>query len=180
MKKKLCVVAMMAALMLWGCGQEEKKAEVPAPEIPTAVEEAMDTVEEAAGEAMEQVEEAAEQATQAVEETMTPAVDKARETVIAATDKARETVSAAVDKVTTTTVESVVLENAYGKIVLPHKKHAQAHGCIVCHGEQKPGPLKLGKDAGHALCQGCHKEKQAGPTACAQCHQKKAPAAGGY
>jgi vacuolar-type H+-ATPase subunit H len=179
MKKKLCVVAMMTTLFIWGCGQEEKKAEIPAPEMTTAVEEAMDTVEEAAGEAKGQVEEAAEQATQAVEETVTPAVEKVRKTVVAATDKARETVAAAADKLTTTTVESVVLDNAYGKIILSHKKHAEIHGCIVCHGDQKPGTLNLGKDAGHALCLGCHKAKS-GPTACTQCHQKKAPVSGGY
>jgi len=30
MKKKLCLVAIVAGLMLWGCAQEAKKAEVPA------------------------------------------------------------------------------------------------------------------------------------------------------
>ncbi|PKN48637.1 MAG: cytochrome C [Deltaproteobacteria bacterium HGW-Deltaproteobacteria-16] len=73
-------------------------------------------------------------------------------------------------------MESIVIDNKNGQVILPHKKHAEAYGCVVCHGDKKPGPHKLGKDAAHALCQGCHKEKKAGPTGCTQCHQKKAKA----
>jgi hypothetical protein len=34
--------------------------------------------------------------------------------------------------------------------------------------------MELGQEKGHALCQGCHKEKGAGPTTCSGCHEKKA------
>ena len=37
MKKKLCLVAIVAGLMLWGCAQEAKKNETPASDtVPVA------------------------------------------------------------------------------------------------------------------------------------------------
>ncbi len=78
-----------------------------------------------------------------------------------------------------TIVETIVINNDHGKVVLQHQKHAEAFGCSVCHEDQQPGPLELGKDKAHALCQGCHKEKNAGPTSCLKCHQKKEQAVEG-
>ncbi len=78
-----------------------------------------------------------------------------------------------------TIAETIVINNDHGKVVLQHKKHAEAFGCSACHEDQQPGPLELGKDKAHALCQGCHKEKNAGPTSCLKCHQKKEQAVEG-
>ena len=191
MKKKLCVVAIMASLMLWGCTQEKKQAEAPAPESMTAVEQAQEKM----GEATEAVKEATKAAGEAVEEVVAEKAAVLEEKTAVAVEKSKQAaadIKTAVEKKIapsaepvaekskpaapeklTTTVETVVIENNNGKVVLSHKKHAEAHGCTACHGAQKPGPLKLGKDAAHAVCQGCHKTNQAGPTACNQCHQKK-------
>ena len=186
MKKKLCVVAVMASLLLWGCTQEEKQAEAPAPESMTAVEQAKEKVEEAtetvkekAKAAGEAVEEKSKAVGEAVEEKAAVVVEKSKQTatdIKAAVEEKSGQITA--DK-TTTTVETVVIDNKNGKVVLSHKKHAEAHGCAACHGTKKPGPFELGKDAAHALCQGCHKKNQAGPTSCTQCHQKKAKAVEG-
>lgn len=181
MKKKLCVVAMMASLMFWGCTQEEKQAEAPAPESMTAVEQAKEKMEEATEavkEATKAVEVAVEEKAAVVEEKAAPMVEKTKQAaadVKAAVEKKIAPAPPVAEKSDkpTTTVETVVIDNKNGKVVLSHKKHAEAHGCTACHGDQKPGPLKLGKDAAHALCQGCHKKNQAGPTSCTQCHQKK-------
>ena len=197
MKKKLCVVALMASLMFWGCSREGKQAEAPAPESMTAVEQTKEKVAEtteavkekaeAVGEAVEEktkavgqaVEEKATAVGQAVEEKTAVVVEKSKQTAAdikaAVMEKSGQT---AADK-PMTTVETVVIDNKNGKVVLSHKKHAEAHGCIACHGTKKPGPFELGKDAAHALCQGCHKKSQAGPTGCTQCHQKKAKAVEG-
>lgn len=156
---------------------------------------AKEKVQEAAGEVKETVVDATvavkEEATEvagAVKEKVQVAAGAVKETVVektaAVTEKIEEklepaipvtVVQEAADKLTTT-VETVELDNKNGKVVLAHKKHAEAHGCAACHGEQTPGPFKLGKDAGHALCQGCHKAMKAGPTSCSKCHQKKVKA----
>ena len=244
MKKRLCVVAMMAVLMLWGCTPDEKKGEAPVPKrAPTAVQ-VKDKAIEATRVAKEKLKEATKEvveATKAVEEKVeekigqkaeqkaavavqeekveeaTKAVDAAveekveKEAVVAVQEEKVEEATKAVDEAVekkveqeavvavheekvetaekvekkaasvvekegqaaTTTVESVVIDNKKGKVVLSHKKHAEAYGCTACHGDQKPGPFKMEKDKAHALCQGCHKEKKAGPTTnCAECHQK--------
>lgn len=67
----------------------------------------------------------------------------------------------------------VVLENMKGTVTLPHKMHSDSFDCTVCHGEETPGPLKLGKKEAHKLCKTCHQEKEAGPTKCTGCHVKK-------
>lgn len=158
MRKKLYVVGMMAALMLWGCGQGEKQAEAPAT-TPAPMEQA----QKAADAAKEQAEKAA------------TAVQEKAEAVVAKGEKAAAEVKATAEKTVDKALapETVTLDNKQGPITLPHKKHADAHGCAACHGDQKPGPMDLGKEKGHALCQGCHKKMQAGPTSCTKCHQKK-------
>lgn len=188
MKKKLCVVAMLASLLLWGCTQEEKQAEAPGSlatveQAKEKVEEATEAAKEKATAVGEAVEEKAKAVGEAVEEKAAVVEKKAAAVVEKSKQKAAD-IKAAVEEKSgqitadkpTTTVETVVIDNKNGKVVLPHKKHAEAHGCAACHGTNKPGPFKLGKDAAHALCQGCHKKSQAGPTSCAQCHQKKAKA----
>lgn len=198
MKKKLCVVAMLAVLMLWGCTPDEKKAEAPASKtMPTAVQvkdkavEATKAVEEKVKEKIEQKKE--QKAVVAVQEEKvgeaTKAVDEAveekakqevavadQEKTVETAEKVEKKAASVVEKegqALTTTVESVVIDNKKGKVVLSHKKHAEAYGCTACHGDQKPGPFKMEKDKAHALCQGCHKEKKAGPTTnCTECHQK--------
>ena len=158
MRKKLYLVGMMAVLMLWGCDQGEKQAKAPAT-TPAPIEQAAQQAQEAAGAAMKQ----AEQAATAVQEKAAAVVEKG--------EKAATEAKASIDKALAP--ETVTLDNKQGPITLPHKKHAEAHGCAACHGDQKPGPLDLGKEKGHALCQGCHKKMQAGPTICTKCHQKK-------
>ena len=174
MKTKFYVIAMVASLLLWGCTKEEKTTEAPTPELTTAVEQTKEKVQEA-GEAVKDtataVEEKVEEKTAEVEKKVEPMVEKGKQAVA--------DVKAAVEKKIAPAepvAETVVIENTNGKVVLPHKKNAEAQGCPACHGTQKPGPLKLGKEAAHALCQGCHKKNQAGPTNCTQCHQKKAQA----
>lgn len=188
MKKKLCVVAMMASLMLWGCTQEEKQAEAPAPGTTATVEQAKEKVEEATETVKEKakavekaVEEKAKTVGEAVEK-QAAVVEKKAATVVEKGKQTAADIKAAVKEKSeqiatdkpTTTVETVTIDNKNGKVVLSHKKHAEAHGCAACHGARKPGPLKLGKEAAHALCQGCHKKNQGAPTSCTQCHQKKA------
>jgi uncharacterized lipoprotein NlpE involved in copper resistance len=199
MKKKLCIVAMMAALMLWGCTPDEKKAEPPAPETMSAAEQVKDKAVEVTKEVVEATkaaEEVAEEkvveattavveATKAVDEAVEEKIEKrveqqaavvAQEKAVETAEKMEEKAASVVEKSgqpVTTTVESVVIDNNKGKVVLLHKRHAEAYGCAACHGDQKPGPFTLGKDKAHALCQGCHKEKKAGPTSCTKCHQKK-------
>lgn len=182
MKKTLSIIVMMSGLMLWGCSQEEKQAEAPTTMV--AAEQAMDKAKEAT----EAVAKKAEQQIATVEDkvaaTTAPVMEKIAppatppktptETAVKTEEKAPPTPATATKL--TTTVESVTIDNKNGKVVLAHKKHAEAFGCTVCHGDKKPGPQKLGKNAAHALCQGCHKEKKSGPTVCNQCHQKKTKA----
>ena len=180
MKTKLCLLAMVASLMFSGCTQEEKTTEASAPESRPAVEQAKEKAQEAS-EAVKDtaraVEEKIEEKAAEVKKKAAPMVEKGKQ---AAAD-----VKAAVEKKITPpppepVLETVVIDNSNGKVVLSHKKHAEAQGCNACHGDRKPGPLKLGKEAAHALCQGCHKKNQAGPTtSCPQCHQKKAKAVEG-
>lgn len=160
MKRNLCIGMIMAGLILWGCAQEEKQAETPPPATMPTVEQAMDKAKETTEMVAKQV----EKTTEAVEEKVEQQVAAVEEHAAVMAEKL------------TTTVESVTIDNKNGKVVLPHKKHAEAFGCAVCHGDKQPGPQKLGKETAHALCQGCHKEKKTGPTSCNQCHQKKAKA----
>ena len=135
------------------------------------VEETTGAVADATQAVGEAVEKKAEQeAAVAVQEKKVEAAVKVEEKAASVVEKSGQAA--------TTTVESVVIDNKNGKVVLQHKRHAEAYGCAACHGDQKPGPFKLGKEKAHALCQGCHKEKN-GPTSCNKCHQKKRKAAEG-
>ncbi|MBE0597921.1 MAG: cytochrome c3 family protein [Desulfuromonadales bacterium] len=68
--------------------------------------------------------------------------------------------------------ETVVLEAKNGNVTLSHQKHAKTIDCSTCH-QGTPGKIAdFGKDKAHALCIGCHKEKNAGPTKCSECHKK--------
>ncbi len=139
------------------------------------VEEATQAVEEAVEEKAKQEAAVAEQ-----EKKVEAAVAVQEEKVDAAV-KMEEKAASVVEKdgqAATTTVETVVIDNKNGKVVLMHKRHAEAYGCTVCHGDQEPGPFELGKEKAHALCKGCHKEKN-GPTSCNKCHQKKRKAVEG-
>lgn len=174
MKRNLCIGMIMTGLILWGCAQEEKQAETPPPATMPTVEQAMDKAKETAGTVREQAEKTAETVAEKAEQQIATVEKKAAPVVEKVAETAAQVKEAVVKP--TTTVESIVIDNKNGQVILPHKKHAEAYGCVVCHGDKKPGPHKLGKDAAHALCQGCHKEKKAGPTGCTQCHQKKAKA----
>ena len=66
--------------------------------------------------------------------------------------------------------ESVTLEAKNGNITFNHQAHSQLTDCQTCHGEGTPGAIELGRDRGHELCMGCHKEMGAGPVKCAECH----------
>jgi len=140
------------------------------------VAEAADAVSDAAKEVVEAVEKKIEinaehQAAVAVQEEKVEVAEKMEQQTASVVEVSGQAV--------TTKVESVVIDNKNGKVVLLHKKHAEAFGCVVCHGDQQPGPYELGKKKAHALCQGCHKEKKAGPTSCTKCHQKKVKAVEG-
>lgn len=167
MKKRFGIIGMLAVMALWGCGQGEKQDEAPpAATAPAAVEQAVQQAQQTADAAAKQ----AEQAATAVQE-KAAAVQKQAEAVVAKGEKAAADAKASAEKILAP--ETVTLNPKQGTITLPHKKHADAHGCKTCHGDQTPGPLALGKEKGHALCLGCHKKMQAGPTSCTKCHQKK-------
>lgn len=67
--------------------------------------------------------------------------------------------------------ETVEIDNAQGKVTLPHAWHGKSYGCPTCHGANTPGPFELGKTTAHTLCKNCHKEKN-GPVKCGGCHTK--------
>ena len=68
--------------------------------------------------------------------------------------------------------ETIVLKAKNGNVTFPHQAHAKTMDCATCH-QGTPGPIAdFGKDKAHALCTGCHKEKNAGPTKCSECHKK--------
>jgi len=177
MKKFYLMTAMMAALLMVGCGQGDKKESEPAkaeapPAVvePAVVEQAAEAVQAEAEAVVEAVKEASEAAGYGAAEVAAQAevaVDKAAQ----ALEQAIKTEAAAEVPMT------VVLETKMGKVTMPHKQHADTFDCATCHGEAAPGPFELGKDKAHALCLGCHKEKAAanvaaGPTKCAGCHVK--------
>jgi len=67
-------------------------------------------------------------------------------------------------------------------VKMSHQKHERAGvQCIVCHHKKGNDDRikqcaqchrgEAGLDTMHAMCIGCHEEKQQGPQDCAQCHQ---------
>jgi hypothetical protein len=87
----------------------------------------------------------------------------------AAVAEATETAAAATTAITPP--ETIVIENSYANVTLPHAFHGESFGCPTCHGANTPGPFELGKATAHVLCKDCHKE-QGGPTKCGGCHVK--------
>ncbi len=71
---------------------------------------------------------------------------------------------------------TITLKAKQGDITFPHKAHAdRIKDCKKCHATEEGGKIEgFGKEKGHALCQGCHKEQKKGPTKCVDCHKKKA------
>jgi cytochrome c553 len=68
--------------------------------------------------------------------------------------------------------DAKVLEAKQGNITFKHDTHAAAK-CEKCHGAGEPGKIaKMDKEAGHKLCQECHKAEKKGPQKCAECHKK--------
>jgi hypothetical protein len=200
---QLTLASIMTALLLLGCSRTDREPEtVPKSQVniekPTDltsdIAESAEEAKEAAIEITDQAVNKAEDLAEKTETTAKEVSDEISEKTAAARVAAGETVTAAKDKaeslventtesgnqaVTTTGAslsvpEIITLENNKGKIVLPHKMHSATIACAQCHGDADPGPMELGQEKGHALCQGCHKEKGAGPTTCSGCHEKKA------
>jgi cytochrome c553 len=68
--------------------------------------------------------------------------------------------------------EPKVLEAKQGNITFKHDTHKEAK-CEKCHGPGEPKKLaKMDKEAGHKLCQECHKAEKKGPQKCGDCHKK--------
>ena len=66
----------------------------------------------------------------------------------------------------------ITLEAKQGNVTFKHETHAAAK-CDKCHGPGEPAKIaKMGKDAGHKLCQECHKAEKKGPQKCGDCHVK--------
>ena len=142
MKRVALLVCLLVALMTIACSKQEQTPQEKA-------DAATDAVEEKADAAAEAVKVEADAATEAVK------VEAAAAT---------EAVAAA--------PETVVIEASYGNVTLSHQMHAEAFGCVSCHGEGTPGALDLGKEKAHEVCKGCHLDKAAGPTKCTGCHVK--------
>jgi predicted CXXCH cytochrome family protein len=68
--------------------------------------------------------------------------------------------------------DKVTMTAKNGNVTFDHKKHSASGDCKVCHGEETPAKLTLGKVAAHKLCIDCHKAKGAGPAKCGECHKK--------
>jgi cytochrome c553 len=76
-------------------------------------------------------------------------------------------------------------------VVFPHKVHAEANDCTVCHHNAKgkddagscfechgkdpsapdPSSASAKDNPFHNLCRGCHKEQGKGPNKCGDCHK---------
>jgi predicted CXXCH cytochrome family protein len=67
--------------------------------------------------------------------------------------------------------EPLVLKAKNGDVSFSHQKH-KTIDCGTCH-QGEPGKIPdFGQQKAHALCIGCHKERNAGPTKCGECHKK--------
>lgn len=198
MKMKYLLVVVLVGVLCVGCGQDENKSSKVGKSSPAVdqqdqeqmfTQETMDKInkvakpmlakaEKATGEVAAQVAVQAEQARQrtaeftaALQEESAPVMKKTGSALIVAGEKVQqvaEVMGAA---------KTVVIKNKKGQIVLPHRQHGKSFGCSACHGDKKPGTMKLGKDKAHKLCKGCHKLKGKGPSNCSGCHEKKKAAA---
>lgn len=183
MKKFYVVTAMMATLLMAGCGQGDKQESEPAKvEAPVAVvEQAAEAIQSEATAVVEAAKEATEAAGYGAAQMVEGAKEAGAEMAAqaeGAVDKAAQALEQAIKTEAAAGIPAtVVLETKMGKVTMPHQKHADTFDCATCHGEATPGPFELGKDKAHALCMGCHKEKAAanvpaGPTKCTGCHVK--------
>lgn len=172
MGRNYLVAAVVVGILFAGCGrddsnktgndygdrpvvQEQEQEQVFAPE-------GMDKISQIAGPGLED-----DQFAAALQEEEAAVKEEPASVV-----KAEEKVKSAMDEEDAPL--ELVIENEKGAITLPHRMHAKTFGCLVCHGPGKPEHLDLGKVKAHALCKGCHKEKEKGPTNCNGCHAKKA------
>jgi predicted CXXCH cytochrome family protein len=72
----------------------------------------------------------------------------------------------------TAPTEPKVLPAKQGNVTFKHQSHAAAK-CEKCHGPGEPKAIPaMDKEAGHKLCQECHKAEKKGPQKCAECHKK--------
>lgn len=69
--------------------------------------------------------------------------------------------------------DMMTIKSKQGAVTFNHKVHGETAKCNTCHIKGEPGKLKLGRDAAHKLCKGCHETKKAGPVKCFDCHKKK-------
>ena len=67
--------------------------------------------------------------------------------------------------------DAKVLEAKQGTITFNHETH-KALKCDACH-KGEPGKIaKMDKEAGHKMCNECHKAEKKGPQKCGECHKK--------
>ena len=187
MTRIMTVGAMLLALTLFGCDSPEETE--PTRDTEEKVEDMTESATEEAAETEEKMEQAVEEAAEETEETAEAAADKTEEMMAEAEKETEEAVEATEEKATevaeetaetageaaeeveeAATPETLVLEASFGDVTFPHGVHANAYGCIPCHGKGEPGLFGLEKDEAHSLCKGCHEEEQAGPTGCKDCH----------
>ncbi len=186
MTGKYFVAALLAAVLLSGCGRDDDRARQVAPASPVESEEQVFTQEAVekinqvarpllaeAEKTTARVAEKAEEAKQktaelaaTVQEKSVPVMEKTGSALIVAGEQVQQV--ARVMKAP----RDLLLDSARGPVALPHREHAESFGCPACHGAQPPGPLALDEEKGHQLCRGCHLREGKGPVKCGACHAK--------
>lgn len=127
---------------------------------------------------VEKTKEKTEELVETVKESSTALIENGLDATTQLTENATEMVKGIGEETGGIAPTSIlVLENKKGNVSFSHKTHIDSVDCVKCHGTEAPGPIALGKEKGHDLCQGCHKENKAGPTKCGDCHEKKPTAA---
>mgnify|MGYP001774058534 CR=1 FL=1 len=145
---------------------------VAAESVETAAKDVESQVTDMAASAETKVSDATKEATETGSALLTGLAGKAQsvtDTQTTAQTSASDVVATA--KASVTPPETVVIENNYGNVTLPHAFHGKTYGCPTCHGDNTPGPFELGKATAHVLCKDCHKAEGA-PTNCGGCHKK--------
>lgn len=188
MPRLILLSIILTALLLTGCNTEEEQ--VPAAEPSqqedhgaTQTDQSQPAMENAGQEAdslQEELEDAGEEVAdtaQALGHAAAEKTEQAAAKVAEETEEAGQAVEQQVEEAEQTVADVdvpdiVTLEASFGNISFPHAVHADFLECTECHGSAEPGPMELGKDKGHELCQGCHKDQGAGPTGCRDCHKK--------